>query len=143
MKNFLEKHVKQYDIGIAVVMLLTFLCCMFQPMYAADRALTDQMWQKPEGTNAKIKIIKIDEKTLSELGQYNTWTREIPARLVEILSQDPENAPAVRKIRHMVIIFSSASPLAMTVIFSENESVRVCKNAVSRAAKKAIIAGIL
>lgn len=50
----------------------------------------------------------------------------------------PENAPAVRKIRHMVIIFSSASPLAMTVIFSENESVRVCKNAVSRAAKKAI-----
>jgi hypothetical protein len=31
----------------------------------------------------------------------------------------------------------------MTVIFSENESVRVCKNAVSRAAKKAIIAGIL
>ena len=29
------------------------------------------------------------------------------------------------------------------VIFSENESVRVCKNAVSRAAKKAIIAGIL
>ena len=29
MKNFLEKHVKQYDIGIAVVMLLTFLCCMF------------------------------------------------------------------------------------------------------------------
>ena len=112
-------------------------------MYAADRALTDQMWQQPEGTNAKIKIIKIDEKTLSELGQYNTWTREIPARLVEILSQDPENAPAVRKIRHMVIIFSSASPLAMTVIFSENESVRVCKNAVSRAAKKAIIAGIL
>lgn len=64
-------------------------------MYAADRALTDQMWQQPEGTNAKIKIIKIDEKTLSELGQYNTWTREIPARLVEILSQDPENAPAV------------------------------------------------
>lgn len=95
MKNFLEKHVKQYDIGIAVVMLLTFLCCMFQPMYAADRALTDQMWQQPEGTNAKIKIIKIDEKTLSELGQYNTWTREIPAQLVEILSQDPENAPAV------------------------------------------------
>ena len=95
MKNFLEKHVKQYDIGIAVVMLLTFLCCMFQPMYAADRALTDQMWLQPEGTNAKIKIIKIDEKTLSELGQYNTWTREIPARLVEILSQDPENAPAV------------------------------------------------
>jgi len=55
----------------------------------------------------------------------------------------PEKAPAVRKIRHMVMIFSSASPLAMTVIFSENESVRVCKNAVSRAAKKAIIAGIL
>ena len=95
MKNFVKKHVKQYDIGIAVVMLLTFLCCMFQPMYAADRALTDQMWQQPEGTNAKIKIIKIDEKTLSELGQYNTWTREIPAQLVEILSQDPENAPAV------------------------------------------------
>ena len=95
MKNFVKKHVKQYDIGIAVVMLLTFLCCMFHPMYASDRALTDQMWQRPEGTNQKIKIIKIDEKTLSELGQYNTWTREIPARLVEILSEDPEYAPAV------------------------------------------------
>lgn len=95
MKNFLKNRVKQYDIEIAVVMLLTFLCCIFQPLYAADRALTDQMWQQPEGTNAKIKIIKIDEKTLSELGQYNTWTREIPARLVEVLSEDPENAPAV------------------------------------------------
>ena len=95
MKDTNKKLKLQYGIAIAAVMLLTFLCCMFQPMYAADRALTDQMWQKPEGTNAKIKIIKIDEKTLSELGQYNTWTREIPARLVEILSQDPENAPAV------------------------------------------------
>lgn len=95
MRKFFEKHGKQYDIGIAVVMLLTFLCCMFQPMYAADRTLTDQLWQRPEGTNAKIKIIKIDEKTLSELGQYNTWTREIPARLVETLSQNPEYAPAV------------------------------------------------
>ena len=73
MKNFLEKHVKQYDIGIAVAMLLTFLCCMFQPMYAADRALTDQMWQQPEGTNAKIKIIKIDEKKVSELGQNTVY----------------------------------------------------------------------
>ena len=95
MRKFLKEKYKQYDIGIAVVMLLTFLCCIFQPMYGADRTLTDQLWQRPEGTNAKIKIIKIDEKTLSELGQYNTWTREIPARLVEVLSEDPENAPAV------------------------------------------------
>ena len=44
MKDTNKKLKLQYGIAIAAVMLLTFLCCMFQPMYAADRALTDQMW---------------------------------------------------------------------------------------------------
>ena len=35
------------------------------------------------------------QKTLAELGQYNTWDRNIPAELVELLNADPDMAPAV------------------------------------------------
>ena len=41
-----------------------------------------------------IKIIAIDEKTLEALGQFETWTREPYAELIELLN-DSEYAPKV------------------------------------------------
>lgn len=79
----------------AAIMAVTFLLCYFQPLYSVDKMLTDSLFQRPTATNKLIKIIKIDEKSLAELGQYNTWTREIPARLVEKLNENPDAKPAL------------------------------------------------
>ena len=55
----------------------------------------------------------------------------------------PENAPAHRKIKHIVIIFSSPTPLAISFNFSPKETFRFCKNATHNAIKKHTIAGVL
>ena len=95
MKDTNKKLKLQYGIAIAAVMLLTFLLNYFQPLYTWDKQLEDLMVQRPAVTDSRIRIIKIDEKTLAELGQYNTWDRNIPAELVELLNADPDMAPAV------------------------------------------------
>lgn len=91
MKKDNVKHL----IGTCVIMALTFVLCFFQLLYTFDKVLADRLFQQPSATNPAIKIIKIDEKSLKEIGQYMTWNRDIPARLVELLSADPEAKPAV------------------------------------------------
>ena len=54
----------------------------------------------------------------------------------------PENPPAHRKIRLIVIIFSSPTPFEITDNFSANDNCLFCINATANAIKKATIAGI-
>ena len=61
-----------------------------------------------------------------------------PAALTE-----PEKAPAARKIRHMVMMFSSPTPAAASLIFSANFSSRFCAKATTSAIRNATMAGIL
>lgn len=76
-------------------MVLTFVLCFFQLLYTFDKVLADRIFQAPSSTDSSIKIVKIDEKSLEKIGQYMTWNRDIPARLVEILSADSDSSPAV------------------------------------------------
>lgn len=59
-------------------------------MWAADTLYTVNEYS---GDN-RIKIIKIDEKTEAELGNFKSWGRDIPAQLIEYLNA-PERKPAV------------------------------------------------
>ena len=77
------------------VAVVTFLLCFFQPLYTVDKMLADTLYQRPSGASSNIRIIAIDEKTLDALGPFNTWNRDISARLVEALSEDPDAMPAV------------------------------------------------
>ena len=54
----------------------------------------------------------------------------------------PEKAPAARKIRHMVTIFSSPTPAAMIFSFSSKDRLRFWRNATIRAIRNATTAGI-
>ena len=54
----------------------------------------------------------------------------------------PEKPPAQRKIRLIVMMFSSPTPLAITSIFLLKLNSLFCKNATNNAIKKATIAGI-
>lgn len=70
-----------------------------------DARISDWLNQKGTVTNKKIYIIGIDDKTLETYGPVNTWSREIPARLVETLNAGEKTHPAV---------------IAFDVIYSEN-----------------------
>ena len=55
----------------------------------------------------------------------------------------PTNTPAARKMRIIVMMFLSPTPLAMTSSFSSNDSARFCRQATRIAARKATTMGIL
>jgi len=82
-------------IRLLVVEVLTFILCYSQCLYSFDKMITDRIYQAPSVTSSAIKIIAIDERTIQAYGDISIWSREIPARLVEKLNKDPENAPAV------------------------------------------------
>ena len=95
-------------ITVVVTILLTMVCMIFGYFWAAglwDAGVSDLLNQRESVTNKKIYIIGIDDKTLEQYGPVNTWSRDIPARLVEVLSADASAAPAV---------------IGFDVIYSEN-----------------------
>ena len=55
----------------------------------------------------------------------------------------PVKAPAARNMRHMVMMFSSPTPCAASLIFSAKPSSLFCTKAARSAIKKATMAGIL
>ncbi|MBO5266583.1 MAG: adenylate/guanylate cyclase domain-containing protein [Ruminiclostridium sp.] len=75
--------------------VLAFLTAFFNVFGSADTALTDILYHKPTGVNNKIRIIKIDEKTLNRYGEFTDWDRGIYADLVEALCVSEEVRPAV------------------------------------------------
>lgn len=65
------------------------------PFYDADAFVTDMAYMDLQGPRHEIKIIGVDEKTLTEYGSFSSWSREKSAELVELLCEDEETAPAV------------------------------------------------
>ena len=63
---------------------------------AVDKTTEDILYHHPGGTTEKIKIIKIDDKSINELGNYDEWDREIYASLVRTLCVSDDIKPAVR-----------------------------------------------
>lgn len=66
----------------------------------------DALYQTPGVIPDDIKIIAIDEETLTKLGPYSDWDREYFARLIEVLNQNPEKAP---KIIGIDVVFSGSN----------------------------------
>ena len=84
-----------YRFITAFIVILAGLLVYFGPFYDADSAVTDRLYTHYSGTDKHIVIIGIDEETLAEYGNFNLWSREKLAELIEKLYADPENAPAV------------------------------------------------
>ena len=75
--------------------LLTFYAVFSGLLDAADKTAEDFLYHLPDGTTEKIKIIKIDDKSISELGNYEEWDRGIYADLVRTLCVSEDIKPAV------------------------------------------------
>lgn len=60
-----------------------------------DKNIEDFLYHNPAGVSEKIKIIKIDERSISELGAYENWDRDMYARLVNTLCASEDVKPVV------------------------------------------------
>ena len=78
-----------------LIVIAAGLLVYFGPFYGVDSNITDTLYTKFDGTDRRIVIIGIDEETLAEYGNFNLWSREKLAELLEKLYEDPNNKPAV------------------------------------------------
>lgn len=79
----------------AAVILTSLAFFYFGTAGSIDIGLSDRLNQRESVTNKKIYIIGIDDKTLEQYGPVNTWSREIPAKLVSVLNGADGVRPAV------------------------------------------------
>lgn len=87
MKKFYQRSAV---IGTAIVFLLVFLSAYYDIFYSFDCLLRDMIYQAPRGINNKIKIVAIDDETLSELGPFGTWSRSTYADVISALGEYPD-----------------------------------------------------
>lgn len=76
---------------LAVVMIAS---CITDVLAAWDNGITDRVYTKFSGVDPAIKIIAVDEDTLTAYGPFTSWSREKTADLLELLSSD-EYKPSV------------------------------------------------
>lgn len=89
-----------------VIVLVSVVFHYFGAAQRWDIGVSDWLNQRESVTNKKIYIIGIDDKTLEKYGAVNTWSRDIPARLVELLNADATAKPVVIGFD---VIYSEAS----------------------------------
>lgn len=92
--EFFRKH-KLTLLGAVIAAAITLVVALSQGLYSLDKLIADPLYQQPSTPDHTIRILAIDEKTIAAYGDVGQWSREIPARLVELLDEDPETAPAV------------------------------------------------
>ncbi len=101
MKVSVKQHI--YTIVAILTGLLLGVLATVNPFYALDAYLTDGLYTRFTGPSSDIIIIGVDEETLAEYGNFNLWSREKSAALLEYLYEDTDNAPAVVGMDFMFI----------------------------------------
>lgn len=113
------KKNKKNLIASCIIAVLAFLAVYFQWFSSLNLSLQDSVYQRENVADPSIKIIAIDEKTLEALGQFENWTREPYAKLIEILNQE-EYMPKV--IAFDILLVNEKGE-------EDQELVNACKNA--------------
>lgn len=88
-----------------VCALVAFLITFFDVLGSVDKTVEDILYHKASGTSDKIRIIKIDDKTMNKLGDFSEWDRSVYADLMDKLCVSEDVRPAVIGFD---ILFSSA-----------------------------------
>ena len=106
-----RKHITAIVCG-----LLVFIFGISGILGPVNKHAEDALYHKPATTSDTIRIIKIDDKTLNQLGDYGNWNRSVYADLVNILCVDEETKPAVIGFD---ILFHDYKDQASDVAFAE------------------------
>ena len=93
MKNIFQKG-KSFLVALLIA-IIVFVLTYSQALYSWDKLLADPIYQQPSTPDNTIRLITIDERTIAEYGEFFDWSRDIPAKLVELLNENPDKAPAV------------------------------------------------
>lgn len=75
--------------------ILAFLAVFLGVFGTVDKTTEDYLYHHAGKVDAKIKIIKIDDKTMNKMGDFSTWNRDVYAQLVEKICVSDEVRPAV------------------------------------------------
>ncbi len=78
-----------------IAAIIAFFAAFSGVFGTLDSTVGDVLYHKPDSVSEKIRIIKIDEKTLERYGEYTDWDRGIYADLVETLNVSENIRPAV------------------------------------------------
>ena len=73
---------KKY-ITCAICAVIAFLTAYSGIFGSLDKMLEDTLYHNPGSINEKIRIIKIDDKTMNQLGDFSEWDRNVYADLIE------------------------------------------------------------
>ena len=73
----------------AVIITLFMLLAMSTKMLrSVDNFTYDYIYEKENSYSYDIVIVGIDEKSLKDLGVYNTWTRDYYAKVINTINED-------------------------------------------------------
>lgn len=89
---------KKFNPMLAIVLVFSILAsilCYLRIFYAQDSFVADAMYQTARPQAEDIVLINIDQQSLDELGPFASWGRGLMGDVINILNQDPDNAPAV------------------------------------------------
>ncbi len=88
------KHVKRIFASL-LAGVIAFLAVYLNLLSIADKSAEDILYHHSTGTMGEIRIIKIDDKTMNEMGDISTWDRSVYTRLLNTLCVSSEVRPAV------------------------------------------------
>ncbi len=91
---FKNKKVKTI-ITCIICGLIAFIVTYTGALERLDKRVEDILYHRPQQVNADIKIIKIDDATMNQMGDFSTWNRDVYAQLVETLCVSEDVRPAV------------------------------------------------
>ena len=82
-------------ISFLASLLVTLLIAAGGVLDKVDLWAQDSWFQSAKALDGEIIVIGIDDKSLEEIGPYNTWDRNVMAAALEKFAEDPDNMPAV------------------------------------------------
>ncbi|MBP1544099.1 MAG: adenylate/guanylate cyclase domain-containing protein [Oscillospiraceae bacterium] len=93
------------------------MLAFFDVLSVYDKYVEDILYHHAGSVSNKIRIIKIDEKTMNELGDFSEWDRSVYAELVDTLTVSDEIKPAVIGFD---VLFSDTDTDAADKTFAES-----------------------
>lgn len=111
---------KKLYLPIAALILFVIFV-MTEPFYSIEARLSDGLYSQLKGTHKDIKIIAVDEETLNEYGTFTDWSREKCAELIEVLTNNKENLPAIIGMDFLFVSEADAQ--------DDSRLVKACANA--------------
>ena len=96
--------------------IIAFIITFFNVFGTIDKGVEDVLYHNADTVSSKIRIIKIDDKTMNQLGEYTDWDRSIYGKLVEKLNVSEDVRPAVIGFD---VLFGSEKDKAKDKYFAE------------------------